>query len=545
MSALALFGVAVLWGSNTPALRYILLLQRPPSPALLTALQTCLAALSILPFTVGAFLEGSVLSKHPPRDASDDEEEGSVYHAEQTSCSNSVNGTARSYGEGSHAKCQVSSHAAPLNSAAGSGQPAGGSAVIKQQHTQGGGASALQASTTAASPGQLHHAPAARTRQGGSLVRTILEHVRGTRRAAYTPVPAAELSVSIASSAGAHIVAASSPSSSPSPTSPNPADVSHGGAAVSPDGTQRHTALPAPAPAAGACPLTPWQAVRCGLQAGAQVLAQLLMWQSRSMVVAGLELGLWNCCAVAAGIAGLQLTSATKAAFLTQATALLTPLLAAAAGQHVQLVVWLACLLGVVGNVTVALDSGRDSSISSGGAAVAQMQRRSSDSVHGQMLVLASALSYSVVTVRLGVYCQSFRSHELATSTTCAQALLSLLWLLTVEVFGAAGGSVHRLSSALAAQVRQVQALAADHTALALLLWCGLGPGALASLLQAHGQRRVLPAQAQVIYATTPIWTALLALALRLQGETMGLLGWLGGALMLLASGLAALASTT
>lgn len=55
------------------------------------------------------------------------------------------------------------------------------------------------------------------------------------------------------------------------------------------------------------------------------------------------------------------------------------------------------------------------------------------------------------------------------------------------------------------------------------LLWVGLGPGALAAYLQAIGQSQVPPAQAQVIYSTTPLWAAGFAfVALDASDEAMG-----------------------
>lgn len=77
----------------------------------------------------------------------------------------------------------------------------------------------------------------------------------------------------------------------------------------------------------------------------------------------------------------------------------------------------------------------------------------------------------------------------------------------------------------------------ADPTVLAVLLWVGLGPGALAAFLQAVGQKSVPPAQAQVIYSTTPLWAAGLALlVLDASDEAMGSMAWVGAAIMLTSS---------
>ena len=64
--------------------------------------------------------------------------------------------------------------------------------------------------------------------------------------------------------------------------------------------------------------------------------AQLLNWKSSNIVVVGLELGLWFCLAFGLEVLGVQLISATKTAFLNQATVLITPMLVHLSGEHVK-----------------------------------------------------------------------------------------------------------------------------------------------------------------------------------------------------------------
>lgn len=91
---------------------------------------------------------------------------------------------------------------------------------------------------------------------------------------------------------------------------------------------------------------------------------------------------------------------------------------------------------------------------------------------------------------------------------------------------GRPGGFTHQLSV--------LDGMFASTACLAVLLWVGLGPGALAAFLQATGQKSVPPAQAQVIYSTTPLWAAgCAALVLDAGSETMGFVAWLGGVIML------------
>lgn len=64
--------------------------------------------------------------------------------------------------------------------------------------------------------------------------------------------------------------------------------------------------------------------------------AEALNYKSSSIVVVGLELGLWMCLAFGLEVLGVQLISATKTAFLNQATVLITPLLVHLSGEHVK-----------------------------------------------------------------------------------------------------------------------------------------------------------------------------------------------------------------
>ncbi len=57
-------------------------------------------------------------------------------------------------------------------------------------------------------------------------------------------------------------------------------------------------------------------------------------------------------------------------------------------------------------------------------------------------------------------------------------------------------------------------------------------PGSLPAGPQ--GQKRVPAAQAQIIFSSLPLWSALFA-ALLLQGERMGAFGWAGGLLIICA----------
>jgi drug/metabolite transporter (DMT)-like permease len=107
-------------------------------------------------------------------------------------------------------------------------------------------------------------------------------------------------------------------------------------------------------------------------------------------------------------------------------------------------------------------------------------------------------------------------------------ALYSVLWVLVVASQTLSSG--RPLSSLWPGY--------ADPSNWGLVLYVALVAGALSSYLQTRGQGTVGAAQAQVIYSSTPLWTALFA-ALLLGGESLGTLGWAGGGLIV-AAGLVA-----
>ncbi|GFR41052.1 hypothetical protein Agub_g1695, partial [Astrephomene gubernaculifera] len=156
-----------------------------------------------------------------------------------------------------------------------------------------------------------------------------------------------------------------------------------------------------------------------------------------------------------------------------------------------------------------------------------------SEEALGAGYVLLSCVFWGMATVRLGAHSARFAPLHLAAAAAAAYAGLSLMWLLA-EVTGS--------PSAGLADFLELRLLLRNPRTAAALLWAGLGPGALSSYLQAVGQQTVPPAQAQVLFSSTPLWSALLArLLLPGEEEGMGGLAWLGGGVMLAASLMASL----
>jgi drug/metabolite transporter (DMT)-like permease len=230
------------------------------------------------------------------------------------------------------------------------------------------------------------------------------------------------------------------------------------------------------------------------------------------------------------------------------------PVLSFLAGEVVAGLIWLSCSLGALGSSLIALDGAQAQAAATASAAAAKHAAASLahapseqaasaaaaarhaadaagvDTLLGQWLTLGACLFFALSTVRIGCYSKRFRGPELAFAIQAAGAAMALVWL-AVDVATSPRG-VH-------AEMQHIALVFRNHTAVAVLLWIGLGPGAAAALLQMWGQRLVPAAQAQVVFSSTPLWAGIIAQNV-LQGETMGVQGWLGSSVIVLATLLAA-----
>lgn len=125
-----------------------------------------------------------------------------------------------------------------------------------------------------------------------------------------------------------------------------------------------------------------------------------------------------------------------------------------------------------------------------------------------------------------------FPPLHLAVAIMTTVAALSFLWLAT-EIATVLGHGM---------PLSVLWGGAADPLSWAVMIWPGLGPWGLGILLQLVGQRGVNPTQAQLILATDPLWTTAFAGLLSAREQELSGLGWLGAALILLASLIGSLA---
>lgn len=217
-------------------------------------------------------------------------------------------------------------------------------------------------------------------------------------------------------------------------------------------------------------------------------------------LMGGLETGFWYHTSILMLYAGLERTSATHEAFIAQLCTLMVPALQAFQGEKVSGSIWGACVLAMVGCMTLAGEG------ASGGGA----------SVEGDVLCLASAFLFALHNVRLSSYASLGANVEsLALCNKATQAALGLATLAGATYLGfcpppsdfAAASSLQELGSFGL-----------------FLLWNGSVVKGLASLWHAEAYKNVSPSKAEVVLATTPLWAlglAVLFLAEPVGGQTV------------------------
>lgn len=236
-------------------------------------------------------------------------------------------------------------------------------------------------------------------------------------------------------------------------------------------------------------------------------------------------------------------TSASRAGFLIQTISIMVPLIAAAGGERVARATWLGCAMGVTGAIMIISDRGASlvgarASLSPAPCPCRRSACRSAPPLQaslgsaaqaGDAMVLLACIFYALGTVRLSKYARLLDPVSLAAKRQLALALYAAAWLLVVAAGALLGG-------------RPLVSLWPGFSDLAnwgLVLYVALANGALTALLQTMGQSRVGAAQAQVIYSSTPLWSAIFANML-IGTERMSQWGWAGGALIMVAGLVAA-----
>lgn len=198
---------------------------------------------------------------------------------------------------------------------------------------------------------------------------------------------------------------------------------------------------------------------------------------------------------------GLDVTTASKAAFITGLSVVLTPIVAAAWFRtRVPVRAWAAASVAVAGLGLMTLRGGDVGGVNG-----------------GDLWVLGTALAYALYIVYLGQVADAAPALALAGMQHLPMAGLAWLWALPhVGVLPTVP-----MSAYLA------------------ILYLAVVCTALIAVLQVYAQRVVPAHLAALIFVLEPVFAALFAFLL--LGERLGPLGWAGGALVVAAMAIAEL----
>lgn len=227
--------------------------------------------------------------------------------------------------------------------------------------------------------------------------------------------------------------------------------------------------------------------------------------------IAGVELGLWKTLGTTSNIYGLSQTSSDHGAFLIQLTTLIVPVAQGLSGVPIPTRIWTAIGLALSGVFMFTQDPSQSDCASP----------------HGDLLCALAAIFYATYDLRLFKWGKLVPTDELITTKMVTQSLLSFGLLAVL----ARQETLDFLTGASSHDLELVGLVS---------LWSGLAVNCLAPYLQVSGQQAVGPARAQILYASQPLWAAIMSFFI-LQ-EAFGLEGIIGGGAFLAAMALAATA---
>jgi drug/metabolite transporter (DMT)-like permease len=242
----------------------------------------------------------------------------------------------------------------------------------------------------------------------------------------------------------------------------------------------------------------------------------------RRCLLAAAELSLYSFSLTALLNVGLaEGGSATKAAFLLQASVIFTPCLSIASGEPVERKTWLGAVMALAGVALIALDE-------VGGLAAAAANPELFRLEPSDVLFVGSAVAWALTIFRMGRFAQF---EALADRVVPMQAAKNLI--LAFAFSGWLGWEMLRTGSGFLEQWPGVASPLMLLTVAASAMFGGL----LGDLLQALGGKAMPSAEANVILTSEPLWAA--GLTALLLDERLGPWVYVGG-LLLISAGVVA-----
>lgn len=263
-------------------------------------------------------------------------------------------------------------------------------------------------------------------------------------------------------------------------------------------------ALPGPPSASALSCTRGWLAVLCflpmlKLQQHTTTSSSIQTLPARPLFIMALELAIWNFGAQGLVNIGLESVPSARAAFFTQTSVVMTPVVSRIAGHAVHVTAWIGCVIALVGLFILSDNNGF------GHFGV------------GDVLCLLGALCWSMYIFRLST-CQAYDEISLQAVKNVLLASLYTVWFVIASI---------QSDVSLWLGYR-------NPTAWLLLFYSALGPGSVADVLQQKGQAVISAAEGNVILSMEPVFTALLGLVL--LGEALSWQEIVGGGLIITAA---------
>lgn len=205
---------------------------------------------------------------------------------------------------------------------------------------------------------------------------------------------------------------------------------------------------------------------------------------------------------------GLVTVESARAAFLTQLSVVITPIISALFGHEIGPKTWFACLLALIG-IYVLSHTGHGGSLS----------------MHltvGDLCCIGGAVCWSYYIYRLSAWGDYFDDTLTQFVKNIMLASMYTIWMV-LSLTVSSEGNLWEGST--------------DVTSWLILFYSALGPSAIADIIQQKAQSNIPAAESNVILSLEPVFTALLGLLL--LGESLSWKELCGGGLILTASILA------
>ncbi|KAL7533897.1 hypothetical protein ACHAXR_005512 [Thalassiosira sp. AJA248-18] len=249
----------------------------------------------------------------------------------------------------------------------------------------------------------------------------------------------------------------------------------------------------------------------------------------RPMWMSALELAFWNLGAQGFINAGLLSSPAARAAFLTQTSVVMTPLISALAGERVKSSVWGGCGLALFGLFLI--------STSASPADIDGLDSATGMFNEGDVLILLGALSWSAYIFRTSKLAKSYPELDLQFAKTTLLAVMYGGWFISTAASTLASAGTSFLSAGWVEALTPLWSGWNSPVVWLLLAYSAVGPGAVADLLQQQGQKETSASESNIILCMESVFAAVCAFAL--LGEVSSMKEIAGGMLIVVAAILA------